>query len=215
MEKKDFDKWVKAVRQQWSHIPSLRGKQVKRNLVVLRSLMFRDLSTWDLAEKYIELTEPKWPGWSKIQRRGAQVSENASMYKRLKFLQEKNYVRKLGSIHKLTGKGFFLMFGLDPGVVRSMPWSRFNETITEIEFENKPGFLTERNLTQREIQVLKSSFSNQIRNDVLSYTISRISRMLLAHKTNMDEISETELLRLILSKLEKEFKKRQKKRVRH
>lgn len=182
----------------------MKGKQAKRHVFILRTLAIQGpKSCWDLAFESLKC-DPKFSILKKASVYYKRQKENSTFYKRLKFLESKNYVRQLGSIYKLTSKGLCLVFCLDPGIVQLMPNSLFNETFQQINLEKKPTFLDEGDLTQKEIESFKAAFQNQIKNETLSFIIRRL---LFAWKINLDEIGETELFRLIFTKIEREAKK--------
>lgn len=210
-KRSNFKAWVEKVKAEWKHVPSLKGKQAERNLGILRLLTVKKpMSAWDLALEYLKLTNEDFQFWNKDKIYHQRQIENAKMNRRLKSLVKNQYVRKLDSIYNLTAKGFFSLMAFDPTICRLMPNYRFNETLTEINLE-KPSFLNERDLSQQEVQSLKSAFQNQIANETLSFLIKRV---LIAWKINLDDVEERELFHLIFRGLERRIKKLRKKSMR-
>lgn len=190
----------------WKFIPSLKGKQAQYHIFILRTLAIKgSKSCWDLALEFLKENEPKFSQWTKYQIDYERKNRNSSFNKRLKFLQSKHYVQKLGSLYKLTFKGEFLAFILDPGIIQEIHNDLFNETIQTITLEEKPPqFGIQENWTDKETEVFKSVFKDPTGNEIFS-SIAR--RMIIAWKINMDDISEVELLKLLISRVKKQTKK--------
>lgn len=218
---KDFDKWVEQVRIEWKHIPSLKGKQTKKHLFILRTLTIRDMSCWDLAKAYLEETEPSWSQWIPDTQYHKRQNQNSKMNKRLNFLENKKYVHKIGSLYRLTAKGFFLMLALDPTIIASMSRTRLNESfgsdyIPE-EHENfviGHGKLFAHNgqiLTEHEFENLKTIlyplFQDPLQRKVLSYAVKQA---LISWKVNLDEMTDEEFMRTVVLNMKRKIEKLQK-----
>ncbi|RLI82364.1 hypothetical protein DRP04_04135 [Archaeoglobales archaeon] len=209
MQKKqtNFKRWVEEVRRDWKHIPSLKGKQASRNLAILKLLAIKPMSCWDLALEYLKLTEPDFAYWNPDTVFHRRQVENAKIYRRLQFLVEKEYVRKLGPIYKLTAKGLFFIFALYPPIIENMSFERLNETLNEYKIENAEKVKTmlsspECQLTHEKLEALRSSLKDPIVWKTLSYFTKQF---LLRYKINLDELSEKDFINVIFEKLEKKM----------
>lgn len=195
----------KSSLKKWNFIPSLKGKHAERHVFILSTLAIKGfMSCWSLALERIK-EKPEFGLWEPTTVYYERQKENSTIYKRLKFLESKKYVRKLGKTYKITAKGFFLIFALEPEIVRLLPDTFFNEPVMNINLKIKPAWLEQRDLSQNEIESYKGIFQDSFRNENLSIIIRRC---LYSWKINMDEIDEAEFFRLIISKIQKDAKKR-------
>jgi len=223
MDKKSLDKLVEEARQQWKHIPSFSGKQVKRNYMVLRSLIVNvgGLSCWDLAKKYLEATEKNWKRWDKTKSYGARVIENSNMNKRLKVLREKEYVKKTGSIYHITAKGWWLGVLMDTNIVKEVSSKRlmvklpgalqipkhtenFSENVIKKVLSLNDNYTDEEGASKTRELLLRVLQNNDSR----ALLIFQFKRLLKSLKINVDEMPSEDFMALFYTRLEKIAKKR-------
>jgi hypothetical protein len=201
MKEELVEDWAKRVGASWKHIPSLKGKQASRNLIILRLLETSSTpkSVWDLALDYLKHTEKKFGVWDANKIYRERMKENAKMNRRLKFLEEKKYVKKLGSVYKLTGKGTILLFAIDPQVFSQVPASFFDDDDLGAEFDVAPNYVKQIS-KDHVLKSVNDLGSNSIKSETLSFIMRKA---FLSFKINMDEIGSQELVELLGEKLSK------------
>ena len=191
----------KNVINEWKFIPSLKGIQKKNHIFILRTLTVQGpKSCWDLALEKLKHEEPRFSTLTKEAIYFKRMRENAKLNKRLRFLESKGYVEKLGSVYKSTLKGITLTIGVDPGVITSIPEGRLKETYNLRPSDEK--FVT--SLISRDVDInkFKDDFKDPFKNENFSIMFRR---MLIGWKINMDDISSEELYGLIIERVEKEI----------
>jgi len=199
---------VNRLRKEWKHVPSLKGKEAKRNIFILRKIGIKPLSCWDLALEFLKL-DPKFGSWKKETIYYNRSRENPKIYRRLKFLLEKDYVKKLNSKYDWTLKGFLLVLATDPKFIQNLSPHRLNVDYPEVNVKDvtniKFGW-EDRNLSEKEVQVFKSMIpKDKVGSEIWSYAIKRL---IFGLKINMDEISTKELVKALFTKVQKMAKKR-------
>jgi hypothetical protein len=206
MQKKqtNFEIWVKEVTQTWKHIDSLKGKQAKRNLGILRIILesYHTLSMWDLALEYLKLTQPKFNIWEPQTVFYQRQKENAQMSRRLKFLLEKGYVRKEGSQYRLDFKGFFLLLILDPKLVREKGKYCMDDIMEDVGKDNLDSLDLSSLLqsgSKSDSWSKATSFADIFRDDAMAAAFSTfMKRRLFGWKVNLDEISKEGLVSVMM-----------------
>jgi hypothetical protein len=179
----DFDKWVQKVKATWKHVESLKGKQAKRNLGVLTIILEAPdsgISMWDIALEYLKLTQPTFNSWSRDRVFHERQKENAQMSRRLRFLADKKYVRKIGSKYTLTAKGIFSIMFFNTKLAIEKVYG---------DYKSDPMLLED-----PERMAIFSFFTNEDRAAAFS---TFIKRRLLKYKVNLDEISPEDLVDFI------------------
>ena len=191
----------KNVINEWKFIPSLKGIQKKNHIFILRTLTVQGpKSCWDLALEKLKHEEPRFSTLTKEAIYFKRMRENAKLNKRLRFLESKGYVEKLGSVYKSTLKGITLTIGVDPGVITSIPEGRLKETYNLRPSDEK--FVLNHISTHVDINKFKDDFKDCFKNENFSIMFRR---MLIGWKINMDDISSEELYGLIIERVEKEI----------
>jgi hypothetical protein len=195
--------------QKWSKIiPSLKGKHAKHNLAILTLLMvYGDKSTWDLAKLYLEKVEPqKVKNKTKEAFFHARMVENSTIYKRLKDLEQKGYVTKIGKVHHATVKACFLVMLVNPKIVEILPMERFNTTLAELQFDKPTEEFASTLIAENEPvkeEIIKT-FQNLVKEPVAAKTFSELFRNLLwSWKINLDEIEAERLLELMFTQIKR------------
>jgi hypothetical protein len=195
-----FQEWTKQIKSEWTHIPSLKGKQANRNLFILKTLMETPghaLSTWDIALEWLKETMgPKFnntPGDTIYRRR---TTENAAMYRSLRHLEKLKYVQKFGSLYKLTVKGILTLLILDSTII-----GRASDSVWDIDMDvsaniNKDNFEGPKSW---DITFLKKMFSDP---EVAGAFSGFFRRKLFALKINLDDIDSQELANFVFSTID-------------
>jgi len=195
--------------QKWSKIiPSLKGKHAKHHLAILTLLIvYGDKSTWDLAKLYLEKIEPQKV--KPTDKKGFfyhRMTENSTIYKRLKDLEEKGYVVKIGKNYHATVKAWFLLMFLNPKIIEILPMERFNTTIAELQFDKPTEEFASSLFTENEPvkeEIIKT-LQNLVKEPVAAKTWSDFFRNILwSWKINLDEIESKQLLELMFSQIKK------------
>jgi hypothetical protein len=186
--------------EEWKFIPSLKGKHATRHIFILETLMSKGPKSYcDMALEYLQL-EPKFSTLNKANQYYRQRSENSTFYKRCRFLEEKDYVKKFGSLYKLSPKGAFLVLAVNPKILGSASRDFLDDT-NDLQ---KPEWLSGVN-EEDTIKSFQDGFkSNPIGADVLSFAARKI---LLAYKINLDEISSKDLFSLLYEKTAAKLRK--------
>jgi hypothetical protein len=197
-KKKSLIEWAKEASAEWKFIPSLKGKRAVRNLIILRLIATSPApkSAWDLALEYLKRTDPiKFGLWTPDTLYHKRQVENAKMNRNLRFLEDKRYVQKLGSVYKLSGKAIVLLFAIDPKILKHFSPALLND-VSDVDLE-KPEWVT-RVRSQELLEAMSKELdSNTIASDTMSFAARKI---LLAYKINMDEIDSQQLMELLLDK---------------
>lgn len=192
----------KNVINEWKFIPSLKGKHGKTHIFILRTLAVQGpKSCWDLALEKLKHENPRLfmsPEKDTIYHK--RMLENSKLNKRLRFLESKGYIQKLGSIYKSTLKGITLIIGVDPNVITSIPEERLKETYNLRASDEK--WLLNHMSTDVNINKFKDMYRDPFKNQNFSIMFKRI---LIGWKINMDEISSEALYGLIIERLQKEI----------
>jgi hypothetical protein len=203
----NFDSWVKEVTATWKHVDSLKGKQAKRNLGVLRILLESNctLSMWELSLEYLKLTQPDFNSWTRDRVFHERQKENAQMSRRLKFLVEKQYVRKEESQYRPSFKALFLIMLLDPQMLADWKLNYYEPDIEEDLGEDMNKFGVPEDWSSNEdfknhMKGLTSIFKDPAQGAALS---AFFKRRLYGWKVNLDEISTKELIGLLMSQYDK------------
>lgn len=197
---KVINETLQEAKTKWSKIiPSLQGKQAKRHLTLLTLLITHGpQTTWDLAKLYLE----------KIEKIGVKdnktffyyrAKENSIIYKRLKFLESKGYVRKEGSVYHPTVKAWFLLLFANPQCVSILPFNHFIEEMSlESEDEQFLNSLIKINepQTSKLMEMVKTVFDNPVAAKGISETFRAFVWSL---KINLDEIEGKQLVTLLIS----------------
>lgn len=212
MQKKqtDFDNWVKEVTMTWKHVESLKGKQTRRNLGILRIIFeaYYSLSMWELALEYLKLTQPDFNSWHNDRVFHERQKENAQMSRRLKFLLEKEYVRKEGAQYRLGFKGFLLMLILDPKLAAEKGRYCEEDVISDIGQDNLPTIdFPEDPFSNEDFVANATRFMEVLKDEAMAAGVSAaMKRKLFGWKVNLDEISSRELIGLFLSQTKRGLK---------
>jgi hypothetical protein len=179
----DFDTWVKEVTETWKHIDSLKGKQAKRNLGVLRIILEapdEGISMWDIALEYLKLTQSNFNSWSRDTVFHERQKENAQMSRRLKFLVNKKYIIKMGTRYTLSIKGVYSLYFFDPKLSIEKGLG---------DYKNDPMFAKD-----PEFLETLTFYTNPDRAAAFS---TFVKRRLLKYKINLDDISPEALVDFI------------------
>jgi hypothetical protein len=188
---------------EWKFIPSLKGKHGKTHIFILRTLTIQGpKSCWDLALEKLKHEQPRLfmsPAKDTIYH--SRMLENSKLNKRLRFLESKGYVEKLGSVYKATLKGITLIVGVEPNVITLIPENRLKETYNLQVLSQKPNILNHIS-TKVNINKFKDTYKDSFKNENFSLMFRR---MLVGWKINMDEISSEELYDLIITRVNKEI----------
>ena len=192
----------KNVINEWQFIPSLKGQQKELHIFILRTLAIQGpKSCWDLALEKLKHEEPRFAILTKDAIYHKRMGENSKLNKRLRFLESKGYVQKLGSIYKSTLKGMTLIIGVDPSIITLIPEERLKETYNLRPSNEK--FVLNHISTHVDINKFKDDFKDCFKNENFSIMFRR---MLIGWKINMDDISSEALWGLIIERLEKGLK---------
>jgi hypothetical protein len=188
----DFDNWVKKITQTWrQNADSLKGKQAKRNLGALAIILeatefiggpFSGISTWDVALKYLKLTQPTFNSWSSDRVFHERQKENAQMNRRLRFLADKRYIIKNGSKYKISGKGMLVWFFFDIKFVAEAVYG---------DYRNDPEVAKDPELLR-----IISFFTQEDRCEAFS---TFIKLRLQKYAVNLDDISPEALVEFLIS----------------
>lgn len=218
MQKKGITEWVKwaeEVKTEWKHIPSLRGKQAQRHIIILRLLTVnQELSYVEIAKRYLEGVDPDWAELQPDTKYHRYMKESANIYKRMKWLEQKQYVKKVGSTYQITIKGFFLTLALDPRLLASLSISRlkaqsFDVSENSVEQKNKLfesvwGAQEKENIFTN----VQGSWAPLLSDPVLRKTMSYgLKQRFLALKINFDEVAPETLPELMFTHIGGPLKK--------
>jgi hypothetical protein len=200
----EFEAWANEVTAQFKYVPSMKGKHVKRNLAIMRFIATekKPLSAWDLAFEYLRLTQPQlWqtpPEYRDATIYHERQKENSQMQRRLKFLLNKKYVKKLGSVYRLTAKGVFLLFVLDPSVAVDFTDSSVLEDLGDTLKYRQLVDDTAGKYSLEQRQVFLGTLKDK---DMAAGFSFMLKRKLFAWKINLDEIDSKELFNVLFSHL--------------
>lgn len=184
------------IQKEYSFIPSMKGKQAKTNIRIMRLLTKEPLSTWNLAKAYLE-TFDLWNTFGADKQYHERQKLNSIIYKRLKELQKMRYVEKTDNQYCLTFKGCWFMVLTDPSIADS------------IYIDDKMSMKIHGPLKESlksTIEELASSlpFNRAFKNVKLSMTplavktLSFIMKNVLQmYKVNLDAIDDTVLLEVL------------------
>jgi len=192
--------------QEWKFIPSLKGKHANRHIFILKTLMIKGPKSYcDLALAFLQ-QDPKFSTLTKASQYYEQRNQNTNFYRRCKFLEEKHYIKKFGSLYKLCGKGLFLVLAVDPKSLRNVKPAFLNDDAVDVDTLEKPEWMPREESQKNALfdATVKEVSSDPLAADIFSFTARKI---LLNYKINMDEISSQQLFELLNEKISKKIKK--------
>ena len=128
------------------------------------------------------------------------------MHRRLGFLENKRYVKKLGSTYKLGLKGTVLLLVVAPNILSQFPESFWQSDDPDVEFR-EPEYWPKNGKAFRESK-LEIFRSNTIASKTFSFSAREI---LWALKINLDDIDTQELWDLLNNVLTKIHQKNKRK----
>jgi hypothetical protein len=206
-DENSLKEWAKRVRTEWKHVPSLKGKGGDTNLIIVRMLAVSKTpkSAWDLALEYLKRTESKFGFWDENKVYHERQKQNSKMNRRLSFLAQRKYVKKIGSLYTLTLKGAYLITSVEPKILAVMPEAALNQEVVDTEglepdWNQVPTKVREL-LGPPSIETVKAVgaqlASNKLKNELHAITAKKI---LLSLKINLDEIEPKELFALLSSR---------------
>jgi hypothetical protein len=188
-----------AIKKEWDFIPSLKGKQAKMNIRIMRLLTKEPSSTWNLAKAYLEAFNT-WTTMGADTQYHKRQKQNSVIYKRLKELQKMQYVEKIENKYRLTFKGCFFMVIIDPSVADSIHIddkvamlihdpskeplrSTLNEIAPGLPFNNES------------FEAVKLAVKNPLANETLSFVMKRLLQL---YKVNLDAIGDATLFEVLI-----------------
>lgn len=209
MQKKGtkIEMWAREKAAEWKHIPSLKGKQAIRNLIILRIIGEKGhpISAWNIALEYLQRTNPKFNDWTADTIYHNRQKENVKVNRRLNFLKEKKYVKKQGSLYNWTSKAFFLMFILDCSIV---PIHTDQSLWEDLEENSEKYYSFTAEATSKLTDEHKKMILKGLKDPAQAVAISAYwKKKLNSFKINLDEIEPKELFKLLFSKFPKPMKK--------
>lgn len=186
---------MKEIQKEWGFIPSIRGKQARMNIHIMRILCLKGpASTWELAKSYLE-TRGSWEAWGPDRQYHERQKLNSTIYKRLRNLRKMRYVEKTDSQYRITFKGCFLMVLIDPSIASSVPANR------KVSAQD-PVF---RAIKQIIPEITPANFSGHfagvkevVKDSMASKTLSFLLKTVLqTYKINLDAINDKDLLKML------------------
>ena len=211
-ELKEFEKQLEEIREEWKHLPVMRGKKGITNILILRFLAQRGAaSAWEMTRMYLELAG-KWNEISVYKRYYIRKNLNVRFHRALKILKQKGYVDKDDSKYELTPKGFIIAFALFPQII-------FRDYFTEDELRSTIKKVTQM-LQGKRIKIDPDSLQKYYNRWRLIATTNEkpniaeerfklfaflIRWTLLRLKINLDELSEKDLFDHLIKIIEEMY----------
>ncbi len=124
------------------------------------------------------------------------------MNRRLHFLEQKKYVRKLGSTYKVGLKGTVLLLVVAPDILKQFPESFWQDDDPDVKFQ-EPEYWPKNAKTFREPRLAMFS-SNTVASEIFAFAARKT---MLALKINLDDIEPQELSDLLNDVLTKAYQK--------